>query len=83
MPPAWHLELVDRVLHVDLGEAVEAGDFERLYDAILAEMATLDEVRIDVGTISLTPTGGSLLDLLVANLRSRGLRATVTGREDR
>jgi hypothetical protein len=69
MPPVWRFELVDRILRVDLTAGIEAGDFEVLYDGILAKMGEFDGVLIDLGDATLTGTGDFLLESLVSNLR--------------
>jgi hypothetical protein len=80
MSPAWRFEVVDRILRIDLTEGIEAGDFERLYDDILLEIAEADEALIDLGDATLTRTGDFLLDSLVANLQTRDVPTTVIRR---
>ena len=80
MPPAWRIEVTERILRVDLTHGIEAGDLEHLYDDILLRVGEADEVSIDLGDATLTATGDSLLDSLVANLRARDVPTTVLRR---
>lgn len=80
MPPAWRFEVVDRILRVDLTAGIEAGDFEHLYDGILAQVGDVDGVLIDLGEASLSGTGDFLLDSLVSNLRTRNVATSVLRR---
>jgi hypothetical protein len=80
MPPAWRIEVVDRILRVDLTGGIEAGDFEHLYDDILLQVGEADGAVVDLGDATLTATGDSLLDKLVANLRARDIPTTVLRR---
>ena len=77
MPPAWRIEVNERIMRVDLTAGIEAGDLEHLYDDILLGIGEADEVTIDLGEATLTATGDFLLDSLVANLGSRDVRTTV------
>ena len=80
MPPAWRIEVTERILRVDLTHGIEAGRFEQLYDDILLGVGDADEVSIDLGDVTLTATGAFLLDSLVANLRARDVPTTVLRR---
>ena len=80
MPPAWRIEVADRILRVDLTHGIEAGEFEHLYDDILLGIGEADEVSIDLGDVTLTATGAFLLDALVANLRTRDVPTTILRR---
>jgi hypothetical protein len=80
MPPAWHFQLVDRVLQVDLTAGIEAGEFESLYDGILERIGEVDGVLIDLGDATLSGTGEFLLDSLVSNLRTRNVATSVLRR---
>ena len=80
MPPAWRIEVTDRIMRVDLTHGIEAGGFEHLYDDILLGIGEVDEVSIDLGDATLTATGNFLLDSLVANLRTREVPVTVLRR---
>jgi len=80
MPPVWRFELVDRILRVDLTAGIGSGDFEVLYDGILAKIGQFDGVLIDLGDATLTGTGEFLLDSLVKNLRTRSVATSVLRR---
>ena len=80
MPPAWRIEVTERILRVDLTHGIEAGEFEHLYDDILLGIGEADEVSIDLGDVTLTATGAFLLDALVANLRTRDVPTTILRR---
>jgi hypothetical protein len=82
VPPQWRFELVERVLRIDLTDGIEAGDFERLYDGILQQIADIDGVLIDLGDVTLSGTGTFLLDSLVANLRARDIATSVLRHRD-
>jgi dihydroxyacetone kinase DhaKLM complex PTS-EIIA-like component DhaM len=80
MPPEWCLELIERILRVDISDGIVASDFERLYNAILDHVDAVQGVLIDLGSAVLSSTADLLLDAMVGNLRAREVPITILRR---
>ena len=74
----WRIDRGDRILSVDLREGMQPQDWERLLEAIVQEIDTIDAVVLVASPAFFnTVTTELLIEALAKNLERRGLEVRI------